>query len=88
MQDVGINDKDYAVFRSQSDVDSGEIAVILLDSGMDADSTVKRLIKRDGKVILRAENPTFHPQEQIFTKNDPTIRVLGKAIAAASFCQE
>jgi SOS-response transcriptional repressor LexA len=45
---------------------------------------VKRFLRQGDKIILKAENPAFTPKEQIFTRNDPTMEILGKVVAVAS----
>lgn len=84
MIDAGIHPGDYVIFRKQSDVDSGQVAVVRVDNPDGSSSTVKRLIKRSGKLVLKAENPAFIPLEQIYTASDPTVEVLGMAVAVAS----
>jgi SOS-response transcriptional repressor LexA len=78
---IGIDDGDYVVFRQQPEVAQGEIAVVRIDDLDDARSTVKRFYRDDSKIKLRAENPDFQPREQVFGIKDPTLHVLGKAIA-------
>lgn len=81
MTAIGIENGDYVVFRQQPEVAQGEIAVVRIDDIDGARSTVKRIYRNDSKTTLKAENPEFQPQEQNFGVHDPTLHVLGKAIA-------
>jgi repressor LexA len=58
MVDAGILDGDLVAVRSQKDARDGEIVAALIDG---EEATVKRLRRRDGKVILEAENPAYEP---------------------------
>lgn len=59
MIDAGILNGDYVVVRRQDDAIDGEIVAALIED----EATVKRLERRDGKVILHSENPAFSPME-------------------------
>lgn len=66
---------DIVLVRQQPDVDSGEIAAVLIDG----EATLKRIYKYDGRVELRPENPT-HRVIQIEGSDLASFRILGKAI--------
>ena len=73
MVDAGILDGDYVVVRQQADADPGEIVV----AGIPGDeATVKTLLRRRGKVVLRPENPTM--QEMVFDPGD--VAIYGKVV--------
>jgi len=72
MLDAGIHDGDYVVIRKQEDATSGEIVAALLDD----EATVKTLVRKDGRTILRPENPAFQPIEM-----SPDGRIMGKVVA-------
>ena len=72
MHDAGIHDGDYVVIRKQDDATSGEIVAALLED----EATVKTLIRKDGRTILRPENPAFEPIE--VTGNG---HIMGKVVA-------
>jgi len=72
MHDAGIHDGDYVVIRKQDDATSGEIVAALLED----EATVKTLIRKDGRTILRPENPAFEPIE--ITGDG---RIMGKVVA-------
>lgn len=52
MIDVGINKGDLVVLRKQNTADDGDIVVALIDN----DATLKRIYRKDGKIILHPEN--------------------------------
>ncbi|MBN1540729.1 transcriptional repressor LexA [candidate division KSB1 bacterium] len=61
MVGAGILDGDLVVVRSQSTADTGSVVVALLDGG---EATVKRLMQREERRYLKAENPEYpdiHP---------------------------
>jgi repressor LexA len=72
MHDAGIHDGDYVVIRKQDDATSGEIVAALLDD----EATIKTLVRKDGRTILRPENPAFEPIE--ITGDG---RIMGKVVA-------
>lgn len=73
MIEAGILDGDLVVVRSQQDAANGEIVAALVDG---EEATVKRFEKKDGRVILHAENPHFEPM--VFTDG---VEILGKVVA-------
>lgn len=72
MIDAGIFNKDFAIIRRQPDVESGEIAAILIDD----EATLKRLIKKDDAVVLRAENAAYSDIE-IISSESGSLSVAG-----------
>ena len=80
---AGIAEGDYVVVRGQARVESGEIAAVLKDDPAGTESTVKKFYRQGNKVVLKAANSAFIPQEQHFRATDPTIRILGKVVAVA-----
>jgi repressor LexA len=73
MVDAGIFDGDYVVVRRQQNANDGEIVAALIG---DDEATVKRLRRKDGRVILEAENPAYAPM--VFTEG---VEILGTVIA-------
>lgn len=74
-----ISEGDVVIVREQPDVESGEIAIVLINGD---DATVKRLVKYDnGSIALVALNPAYHPiiftPEQI---DELPVRVIGKVV--------
>lgn len=73
MIEAGILDGDLVVVRRQPDASDGDIVAALVGG---EEATVKRLIRKDGKVILRAENPQF--DDMVF---DSDVDVLGRVVS-------
>ena len=73
---------DTVIVRQQPDVDSGQIAVVLV-AGEDA--TVKKLVKTGNGIALVALNPNYTP---IFFSNDEVqslpVTVMGKVVELRS----
>lgn len=76
-----IFDGDLVFIRKQDYVDDGSIAAVLLDD----EATLKRVYHlADGRVELRAENPTFKSIIVGGEGETRTCRILGKAVAFQS----
>lgn len=73
MVDAGILDGDLVVVRRQPDANDGDIVAALIEG---EEATVKRLYRRDGNVILHAENPAY--PDMVF---DGGVSVLGKVVS-------
>ncbi len=70
--------EDVVIVRKQADVDSGDIAVVLVNGN---DATVKKIIKSGTRVILVPLNPDYEPIE--FTKRECIelpVAILGKVV--------
>ncbi len=72
MIEAGILDGDLVVVRSQPDVENGDIAAFLVDG---EEAVVKRLERRDGRVVLHSENPAYEPL--VFTDG---VQALGRVV--------
>lgn len=70
-----IPDGSIVVIRLQSEVETGEIAAVLVDG--DTRATLKRVKYMKGKVVLWPENPKYDP---ILLDQDNPGRIIGKAI--------
>lgn len=70
-----IFDGDVVFIHKQSDVDDGEIAAVIIDG---QEATLKRVFRKNGQLILHAENPTF-PDMVFSAKDKKDIKILGKA---------
>jgi repressor LexA len=68
MINAGILPEDIVIVRPQDTADHGQIVVALLEE----EATVKRLYRKDGKVLLLPENPAYEPIEA------EEIRILGR----------
>jgi SOS-response transcriptional repressors (RecA-mediated autopeptidases) len=56
MINAGINQGDLLLIRAQSDVDSGDIAVVNVNGD---EETLKRVVKKDKAIILQPENTAY-----------------------------
>ncbi|WP_067730178.1 LexA family protein [Oceanobacillus damuensis] len=65
----------FVLIREQPDVDSGEIAAILVNG--ESEATLKRIRKYDDYMILVPDNSNFDPI--VSDKNSP-CKIIGKAI--------
>lgn len=74
MMGARILDGDLVYIRQQQDVETGEIAAVLING---EEATLKRVYKLNGTIVLRSENPNY--PEQIYGKKD-NVTILGKAI--------
>jgi repressor LexA len=76
-----IFDGDIVFIRSQSSVENGEIAAVIIDD----EATLKRVYyyPTEGKLILSPENPRYAPLVFIGEELEH-IRILGKAVAFQS----
>lgn len=72
MRDAGILDGDIIVADKDLATRNGDIVVGMIDD----EATVKRLLIKDGEVILMPENPDFEPIRA------PHIEILGKVIGS------
>lgn len=69
-----ILDGDLVYIRQQPQVETGEIAAVLING---EEATLKRMYLINGSIILRSENP--NNPDQTYTKKD-NVTILGKAI--------
>lgn len=73
MINARIMDGDLLLIRRQEDVESGEIAAVLIDDEI----VLKRVYKTNGTIILQSENPKYQPI--VVQKNDmKNVRIIGK----------
>ena len=68
-----INDGDTVVIKAQSDVDDGQIAVVLIDG---EDATLKKIIHTSAGVMCIPFNANYEPK----TYAESEIKILGRAI--------
>ena len=82
MTGARIYDGDIVFIRSQSSVENGEIAAVIIND----EATLKRVYyyPDDGKLILSPENPRFAPM--VYVKEElNSVKIIGKAVAFQSF---
>lgn len=75
MEGAGILNGDLAVLDAASDVKDGTIGAVLIGE----DATLKRVCKKDGKLLLRAANPAFEDIKISPAQMEHT-RVLGSLV--------
>ena len=73
MIDAGIHEGDLVAVNSQPDANDGEIVAALIDG---EEATVKRLRRRDGKVILESANSAYEPM--VFSDG---VDLVGKVVS-------
>lgn len=73
-----ISEGDVVIVRKQSDVDSGSIAIVLVNG---EEATIKKIQKFDGGINLIPSNPSYdvrtYTNEQI---NSLPVQILGKVV--------
>ena len=74
MINAGINEGDLLLIRKQDDVDSGDIGIINVNGD---EETLKRIIKKDGAVILQPENPSYETKIYMGKELD-TVHIQGR----------
>ena len=81
MSGARIFDGDIVFIRSQSSVDNGEIAAVIIND----EATLKRVYyyPDEGKLILSPENPRYAPLVFVGAELEE-IKILGKAVAFQS----
>lgn len=76
MINARIFDGDIVCIKADAEVNSGDIAAVLVD---DDTATLKRVRLFDDHIILEPENPTYKPK--VFWNEDMNrVRIIGKAI--------
>jgi repressor LexA len=73
MIDAGIHEGDLVAIHSQKEARDGEIVAALVDG---EEATVKRLRRKDGKVILESANPDYPPM--VFSDG---VELIGKVVS-------
>lgn len=73
-----IKDKDIVVFKKTQDVDTGEIAAVLVNG---EDATIKQIKKTDSGIVLMPTNPAYEPKFYTFQEiSELPVTILGKAV--------
>ena len=76
MINARIHDGDIVLVRKQSDVENGDIAVVVIDN---ESATLKRVLKKENILVLQPENPAY--SSYIFSGEEQNrVRVIGKVI--------
>ncbi len=71
-----ISEGDLALVHKQPDVESGELAVAIIDG---EEGTIKKLIKKPGSLILQAFNPA-HPPRIFIGEEMNSVCIAGKVV--------
>ena len=74
MIEAGINDGDTVIVKKTSNVDSGQIAEVLID---DQEATLKRIRKKGNTIALEAANRSYGTK--IYAAN--RIKIQGKLVS-------
>lgn len=73
---AGIHDGDIAIVRVQDTVESGELAIVVINGN---EGTLKKVHFQNDAIILESANPSFPPR--VFTGVDKVIvHIVGKVI--------
>lgn len=76
----GILDGDYVVVRKQSQADSGQIVVALING----EATVKRLLRKGERIELHPANPTMSP---LLVSTGDDFRIEGTLVGVIRHCR-
>ena len=74
MIEAHIEDGDFALVKSQSDAENGEIVVALIED----EATIKRIFKKRELIRLEPANSTMEPI--VVKKGDKKVSIVGKVI--------
>ena len=73
-----ISDGDVVIVRRQSDVDSGQIAIVMVNGD---DATCKKYVKHDNGISLVSMNPAYSPMFYTYEEVEKKpIIILGRVI--------
>ena len=73
-----IHDGDLVYVKTCSDVENGDIAVVIIDQ---SEVTIKKILKQEHALVLMATNPTYEPR--FFDENDirnKRVQIIGKVL--------
>lgn len=79
MVGAGILNGDIVVIRQKASAEHGEIVVVIIDG----EATLKRYIRENEKILLRAENPAYG---DINLCANSSIQIAGKLIGVIRKC--
>ena len=74
MIEAGINDGDTVIVKKTNNVDSGQIAVVLID---DQEATLKRIRKKGNTIALEAANKNYGTKIYAASR----IKIQGKLVS-------
>lgn len=71
---AGIYDGDMVLIKPKASAETGDIVVAVLNR----EYTIKKLVKKQNKIILKPENPSYEPI--VITKDIEDFRIIGKVV--------
>lgn len=77
MNALRINEGDIVIVRRQSDVENGEVAVVLIDGDS---ATLKRFYRTDSAITLMPQSTNAEHQPQVYDPAKTRIDILGKVV--------
>lgn len=74
-----MQDGDVVVVKKQSDIESGDIAIVLING---CDATIKKVIKQDSGLLLVANNQDVYPPKFYSAKDicELPVTIIGKVV--------
>ena len=83
MIDARIYDGDLVYLRQQEEVENGQIAAVLIDSGCESEATLKRVYLAEDRITLFPANQAYEPLVYVREEMN-SVRIIGKAVAFTS----
>ncbi len=84
MINARISDGDLAFVCRQNDVNSGDIAIVILEN---RDAIITRVIKKDSIIVLQSENPSYPPC--ILSESECNgLKIIGKVLHIKFFVSQ
>jgi repressor LexA len=74
MIEAHIQDGDFALVKSQSNADNGEIVVALIED----EATIKRIFKKKDFIRLEPANPNMEPI--VVKRGEKKVSIVGKVV--------
>ncbi len=78
MINAHIYDGDYLIIQQQTDVNDGEIAVVITWNNYEEKATLKRIYHKPSSLLLKPENNDF---ETMLLKQDSNAQIRGKLLS-------
>lgn len=83
MIDARIFDGDLVYLRQQEEVENGQIAAVLIDSGCESEATLKRVYLAEDRITLFPANQAYEPLVYVREEMN-SVRIIGRAVAFTS----
>lgn len=78
MINARIHDGDIVCIKAQPEVESGQIAAVLIDGEFESEATLKRVRYTEDGIVLWPENPRYEPKSYTGAEAE-RVRILGLA---------